>query len=410
MKKSTYFIIISSIFLSFLVVFYGGRLLYFRSLSKRLEKVGEVTLTEIIKSKIYDSSIQTEGDNLHYKGQVLNNYVYYSNRYFRVLGMEDGQVLLVDDVQTMLPFGDNFQDSDIYTWLNNKYIKTLLNYEEKLDNTETCFDKECTNKVISKIGLLSSKQYEKANEKGNYLNSGKYYWLSDGSYIDKNGNIQEKDDGIYGVRGVIRLKKEVAYFGGTGTYYDPYFIDLEDAYAFAGAETQVDTIKIGSYILYSDKIWRVIDTTDTVKLLSQDSIGKLKYNSNHNLFDEKDKNSIAYYLNHTFLEGLDKTHLVEGVFHIGIFNTSFQDQYMETISTYVGLPEMGDLLLTDASNYFLLTNTGSKNTVYKVISGMLYADDYQNENEIYPVIHLNKNIKIKEGHGTKESPLIVGEL
>ena len=51
MKKSTYFIIISSIFLSFLVVFYGGRLLYFRSLSKRLEKVGEVTLTEIIKSK-----------------------------------------------------------------------------------------------------------------------------------------------------------------------------------------------------------------------------------------------------------------------------------------------------------------------------------------------------------------------
>jgi len=132
-----------------------------------------------------------------------------------------------------------------------------------------------------------------------------------------------------------------------------------------------------------------------LKSINSDTVGWMIFNNEviNNPLVHTTNN--AYYLNHTFLEGLDKTHLVEGVFHIGIFNTSFQDQYMETISTYVGLPEMGDLLLTDASNYFLLTNTGSKNTVYKVISGMLYADDYQNENEIYPVIHLNKNIKIK---------------
>lgn len=407
MKKSTYFITISIVFLTFLVVYYGGRMLYFRSLNKRLATVGEVTLAEVIKNKSYDTAIHKEDNKLYYRGNVLNNYVYYSNRYFRILGVEEDSILLVDDISTILPFEEEFGKSEIHTWLNETYLKTLSKQEEKLENVQTCIDKECTTSVESKIGLLSFKQYEKANHRGNYLNNGNYYWLSDGNYIDKEGNLIEHDEGLYGVRAVLKLKKDVVSYGGTGTYYDPYFIDLEDALTFANTET--GTLQVGAYITYSDKLWRVIGIDNTLKVVLQDSIGKFPYSNNHNQFDMQDKTSIAYYLNHTFLDELDKTDMVEGPFSIGAFETSYLDQHKEQIQAYVGLQELGDLFLNDKNNYFLLTNTGSKNTVYKVMNGMLYADAYQSENDIYPVIYLRKDIKIKEGYGTLESPLVVGE-
>lgn len=407
MKKSTYFIIISCIFLSFLIIYYGARMIYFHNLSKQLQQVGEVTFGQIIRSKAYDSSIQMEEDNLYYKGNVLNNYVYYSNRYYRVLGIENGSILLVDDIGTILPFQEEFGSGDIYTWLNSTYVNSLSNYEEKLENSSVCSDRQCSTMVDSKVGLLTHQQYEKAERQGNYLNNKTYFWLSDGSYIDKMGNLCERDEGIYGVRAVLKLKQTVAYYGGTGTYYDPYFIDLDDALSFS--ETQRTSIKVGSYISYSDRIWRVVDTQDNIKVVLKDSIGKMAYASHQNRFNINDKTSIAYYLNHAFLEELDKNAMVEGTFHIGTFHTSYIDQQQEEIQSYVGLPEMGDLFINNYANAFLLTNTGAKNTVYKVIDGMLYADSYQNENEIHPVIYLNKNINIIEGYGTLESPFVVSE-
>lgn len=406
MKKSTYFITISIIFLTFLVVYYGGRMIYFRSLTKRLEKVGEVTLAEVIKNKSYDTAIKTEDNKLYYQGNVLNNYVYYSNRYFRILGVEDDSILLVDEISTILPFETEFGKSEIYTWLNDTYLKTLSK-QEKLENMKTCIDKECSTSVESKVGMLSFKQYEKANHLGNYLNNNNYYWLSDGSYINKEGSVIEHDDGLYGVRAVLKLKKEVSSYGGSGTYYDPYFIDLDDALTFAN--TEAHTMQVGSYISYSDKLWRVVDINDTIKVVLQDSIGKFKYSNNRNQFDMQDRTSIAYYLNHTFLDELDKKNMVEGPFSIGAFETSYLDQHKEQINAYVGLLELGDLFLNDKTDYFLLTNTGSKNTVYKVMNGMLYADSYQSANDIYPVIYLKKDINIKEGYGTLESPFVVGE-
>ena len=225
--------------------------------------------------------------------------------------------------------------------------------------------------------------------------------------MNKEGNVIENDEGLYGVRAMIKLKKDTAYFGGTGTYYDPYFIHLEDALAFA--ESQTNTIQVGSYITYSGRVWRVTNIENSIQLVMQDSIGKKSYGKNHITFDSKDHASIAYYLNHDFLNELDKTYLVEEDIFIGPYENSYLDQEKERIQAYVGLPKVGDLFLNDFEDYFLLTNTGNKNTVYKVTSGMLYADSYQSENEIHPVIHIDKNTPVKEGYGTKESPFVVGE-
>ena len=54
-------------------------------------------------------------------------------------------------------------------------------------------------------------------------------------------------------------------------------------------------------------------------------------------------------------------------------------------------------------------NIGRKNTIFKVVDGRLYSDTYLSENEVRPVIFLDKSIKVVSGYGTLEDPIVVGE-
>ena len=85
------------------------------------------------------------------------------------------------------------------------------------------------------------------------------------------------------------------------------------------------------------------------------------------------------------------------------------DKYENEIEAYVGLLEIGDLFIDDVENTYTLTNTGIKNTIFKVVDGKLYSDRYSSENDVRPVIFLDSNIKILQGFGTLESPYEVGE-
>lgn len=404
MKKENIFITISFIFIISLILFYGTRLVYFYKLTHTSEKLGETYFNTIIKNKSYDKSIISDGKNLYYSGNVLNNYLYYSNRYFRIVGLENDNIILVDDsISTILPF------NDINSWLNESiYYNSLYKPSELLTTTKTCTDEECNNYTESSVGIISLKQYKRANNNGNYLNNNSFYWLSDGTFINDKANILDNDEGLYGVRITITLKSDVLYYGGTGTYYDPYFIDLEDAYEFTN--TKAETIKVGSYITYSDKTWRVIEISDNIKLALNDTIGNFAFSNLSNEFNLDDKSSIAYYLNNTFLNSLNKDLLVKGTLHTGSFTNSYLDKYKNTQEEYVGLMEIGDLFMYDVDNYFTLTNTGLRNTIYKVMSGKFYADSYKSENKIRPVIFLPKDINITSGYGTIDSPFEVGEL
>ena len=132
MKKTNVFITASLIFIISMVLIYGTRLIYFYKLSHADKKLGEVKFTTIINNKSYDTSISKEGKNLYYIGNVLNNYVYYSNRYFRIIGVENDRVILVDDISTILPFNNEFDKSDIYTWLNKTEEKNSGIYYNSL--------------------------------------------------------------------------------------------------------------------------------------------------------------------------------------------------------------------------------------------------------------------------------------
>lgn len=379
MKKSNIFIALSLVFLSFMVIFYGYRFFYYYNKSKEAkESVGNEVLLDIVKKK-QSPLIKKVDNNLYYTGNSLNNYVYYSNRFFRILGIENDSILLVDDVATILPF-DKIESYFLY------YTSSLHDYDSITSN--------CLDNCINYPTLLTREQVELVNNDGSYLFNDDFYWLSDGSYVARN-EIKEQDNGIYGVKPVIRLRSDALYYGGTGTYFDPYFIDEEDANNFL----QKQGVHVGDYITYSNMVWKVISVEDNIKLVATESIGKHKFDS----FDLEDETSLGYYLNNTF--EIDKTSLKEGKFYI----TDVNDTERVEINAYVGLLTMGDLFVNECNDGLILTTNNKNKSIYKITDGKAFEDSYNNYNEIYPVIYLDKNVKIS-GNGTIESPFVVGEL
>ena len=423
------FIVVSILFLTTMVLVYGGRFIYYYKNSHIKEEVGETLLVDVINSLSYNGSMIKENNNVYYSGNIMSNYVYYSNRFYRIIGVEDGNIVLVDDnISTILPYSGDYKKSDIYKWLNKTdedntgiYYNSLIDPDKYLTTTKTCLDNydgnevSCENYSEDKVGLLSINQYLKSNVKGNYLNQKNYYWFVNKDseehnwHIDSNNEVKiTNSESLYGVRPVITLKGDTIYYGGTGTMFEPYLITKEDYEKWS--EITTGNIGIGSYITFNDKNWKVIDIMDdSYKIISIDSIGKFSFSENSNKIKINDKKSLIYYLNNDYLETIDKKYLKEGIFNIGSFDTSYVDKFEENINLYVGLPEIGDFYPNDLNDTLTLTNTGRKGTIFKIIDGRLYSDSYTNENEVRPVLFIDKSIIVKSGMGTIDNPYEVGE-
>ena len=424
------FIGISVTFLATMVLVYGGRFIYYYRNSHIKEEVGETLLVDVINSLSYNGSMVKEENNLYYSGNIMSNYLYYSNRYYRIIGIENGNIVLVDDdISTILPYnGEDYKTSDINKWLNKTdeentgiYYNSLINPDKYLTLTKTCLDNysgeniTCENYVESNVGLLSLNQYLRANINGNYLNKNSYYWFSNKDAEEHNWYIDSKNEvtitnseSLYGVRAVITLKPDTVYYGGSGTLFEPYLITLEDAENFGDVKT--GNIGIGSYITFNDSKWRVIGSDEeNYKIVSVDSIGTKVFSNKTNKINLKDKESLIYYLNNEYYETYEGKYLQKGIFNIASYDTSYLDKYSEQEELNVGLLEIGDLYPNNLDNTYTLTNTGRRGTIFKVIGGRLYSDSYSNENEVRPVVFINKSIKAKGGYGTIDNPYEVGE-
>lgn len=421
------FIGVSITFLTALVVIYGGRFIYYYRNSHIKEEVGQTLLVDVINSLSYNGSMIKENNNIYYSGNIMNNYLYYSNRYYRIIGVEDGNIVLVDnDISTILPYNNEYKTSDINKWLNKSdeentgiYYNSLVEPDKYLTTTKTCLDNysgenlTCENYVENNVGLLSLNQYLRANVNGNYLNKNSYFWFSNKDLEEHNWYIDYKNeisitnsDSLYGVRPVITLKSDTIYYGGSGTEVEPYLISSEDAEIFGDIKT--GNIGIGSYIVFDDTKWRVIGSDeDTYKIVSVDSVDQRSFSNKSNKIDLKNKNSLIYYLNNEYY---DENKLIKkGIFNISSYEESYLDKYNEQQELYVGLLEIGDLYPNDLDNTYTLTNTGRKGTIFKVTNGRLYSDSYLTENEVRPVIFIDKSIKVISGYGTLDNPYEVGE-
>lgn len=417
--------VISSIAIIFIITgVYAYRLIYYYHDMNYIPP--EAKLIDVItnqKNIVYtgEGLYKNDDNTYYYNGINVNNYILFSGRIWRIIGIDkNGIELITDNNETTLVWGSDsdYENSIIYKWLNNDVFLKSLSLQEKINKNSWCntfvdINKyNCDKKVDASIGLLTTSEYLKAGGVNSYLNIGSYFWTLNTSedkkayYIHNEGGINN-DIGhgsslySYGVRPVIYLKSDINYITGDGTKENPYIIDKNN-------EVNISKHPIGSYISYSDYIWRIIEINDEYTKVIMDDLIK----------ENEEKVKVTYdnansYLNNTFINNLNKDDLVGFDSIKTEFNLGTGYEYNNTLSadkSYVSLPVVGNLFTSDYDGYWLNTYySTSQKLVYTASSNAsLLADLTNSENYLRPVIALKNDLMINKGEGTKENPYVLG--
>lgn len=434
------FIIASIVIFLGLCGFYGYRLIHYYKLEHpkvENEKNFASVLTEPSNIVVVGDGLYQEEKNYYYKGNVSNNYVTYSGILWRILEINGTNITMIsDEALTSMVLGyesSKYQDSYVEKWLNEDFYQVLKNEEKYLVETSYCVDVikdsnnvSCKEKEKSKVGLLSVSAYLKAGGSKSYLSKNSSFWTANPSqenkfwFVNSKGLVADESitDGSYhsyGVRPVITVKGDLPLISGNGTMDDPYCFEKNDA-------TILKEETVGSYISYSDQVWKIIGMDEMgVKLALNGYVTmngnemKRSFSDDSNLYSIQSKDNLGYYLNSTYFRSLkNREYLVEYPWEVSYYNKEQKYNYkassVETVKTEIGLLQVGDLFLNDFSGYVLITPSGEDDgTIFTVKEdGRLYADLVTEELKVRPAIVLKGDLKITGGVGTVEQPFTLG--
>lgn len=421
LNKSNIFVIISLIFMLSLIINYSYRLVHYYRIENPHISIKDNTLSsKIIKeNKENDTNFVSKDSEYIFKGTATNNYVYYSGHMFRIMKINKDKTikLITNENVTSLVWGynTNYKDSYINKWLNEDFYNSLVEPNKYVVSSKFCID-EITNKtdicnktIKTNVGLITYEEYKEALANKSYLNISKYFWTINAYkdnkvwYVFKEGGVNNnsKDSSTYhsyGIRPVINIDSKVEFLSGAGTKEDPYLLENSTG------------IKTGSYINYSNRIWQVVSNTDKIKLVMNDCLKvnnkclEKSYSANSSSFNKNDYTSLAYYLNNSFYYALNKKHIVDGTWYIGEYSDNYD--YKNILSTKkiakVGLLNITELFNKNSSFTITPSNDEMINTINE--EGMIYTVKIDEKLKIYPSINIDKNIVIKKGNGTLESP------
>lgn len=419
-KKEKIFRFCSVIFLSSLFIFFSFRLVYnYMKEQKANSLIDNGMLSTKIINNLKKENYLYNDNKYILKNLVENNYVSYSEILWRIVSVDDGKIKLVSDENvTVLPFGKNYDESNVIKWLNSTFKSNLTQPDLFITEFDSCvnnvdkIEKSDCNNSKNYVSLLSMNDYIDAGANNSYLNNNTYFWLSalnenEPWYVFDNGGLKtDSNNHIYGVRPVIVLN-DIEYIYGNGTKSSPYIISNEP----------VDTlseIELGSYIDYSGYTWKVVSKDETsVKVvlstplkLNDEEIKKI-YSKKYNYYNLNDSTGIAYYLNHTFYNTLkDKKYLKKGDFYIGKFDTyDLEELYNEKVNAYVGLLTVGDIFVTQNIDMYLLSSVTDDNTIPILNkNNSLFYNFISYESGIKPVIYLDNKVEVKGGMGDENYP------
>ena len=379
------FCFISFIFILICCLWYGGRFVYFYLDSKKAE-TSQVAMADVLKQENHSKkSFRKDGNEYYFYQDVDNNYVKYSNLLWRIVKInKDNSILLVmDDSITSLAYGEDvkYQDSPLIKWLNKDEKKDFSGQMEgKLNDvshylvkTSVCIDTvddiekiDCKTTVDGYyLGLLSLEDYVKTGGKKSFINHNSISYFAnqkaDGTiwYLNDDGTLDTSSgDDLFGVRATVTLSPALSIKSGTGTKDDAYVI--EDKFEL-----------FGSYVKLGNDMWRIYDVKqDQVKLVSTDyvkSAAGSKYESIYSnpsfVHNDTVSRSLAYYLNHTYLNSLSYKNLILNAnYYNGYYgeDTNYQldKVYGKEIDTHVAVPSLGDVVFHhELDNYFISTGT-----------------------------------------------------
>ena len=438
-KREFLFNVISLVVVICIGIYFGARSFYYYGKQNMKIKEEAMTLNGLI---LVNNKVTKDGDGLHqdtdgyyFKGNVLNNYVVFANRTFRVVKVNnDNTVQLVsNDIVGEFLWGEDaeYHSSNLYSWLtitkeqnSGIYYTTIPNPKKFLVQTSYREDTLLDSKVSSSkkqyrdyVTTLTIQDYSKANGKNSYLNINKFYWVlgldKDGSnlYVDNEGSIQSSTgyEG-YGVRAVITLKANTSILSGDGTISNPYVIDQ-------GKYTNY----VDSYVKIGNDTYKVFEDKDeilrlgAVNYIMRDGTFYVgPYSNSTSLFDPTNRKNIGYFLNRTYYYGLSyASFLLDSNFYTGEISNetglSYQNIYQNVTTSKVGLFNMFDYNNIGLDNYYLLNTTstvGSMGYIYHS-NGLLEEAKVTDSRYFVPVVSINKNL-VKSGTGSISDPFVVG--
>ncbi|MCI8778128.1 MAG: hypothetical protein HFI86_06315 [Bacilli bacterium] len=432
LNKQKLFIFISIIFISFCILFYGFRFIYYyRKFNKKADN-GQVIqlLSTTVRS---NNEPVTTGDGLYsvgsefiFKGASVNNYVMYSGLLWRIVKINnDGSINLVTD-KNMNEFmwgttGANYNSSEVRKWLNENgdntgiFYQNLYNPKTYLKTSMLCLDTvsnisnfKCDKTLTDDyVGLLSVIDYTSSIvDEQTYLNINDEYWLStmvDSSnawFVDSDKISKTKITDSYGIRPTITLNETVSYESGDGTINNPYKIGYNDG------------LVLGSHVKLGNDIWIVYEiNNDNVRLALSGYVDRgnatYKFGSS-NIYSPTTTGNLGYYLNNNLYENLPyKDLIINNDWYIGSYEDDFTNIYKDKVTAKIGLYNIADIKLNnETKNYYLLTG-GTDSKVFAFdMSGYLFESGSTQNRLIKPAITIRKS-KVVSGTGTLNDPYIL---
>ena len=375
------FCLVSFLFILGCCFYYGSRLIkYYKIYNPKIDdSTGAILLANDIVGKYEyspdaNSGLFTSQGNYIFKGDVNNNYLKFNNLLWRIvrINVDNTIDIILDDYINLLPWNNeitSFDDAEIYEYLNETFLNNID--KDMLVKTSFCTDKvtelseiTCENKNSdSYVKLLDLTSFLNSvkNKKSYLVNEDEIFWLSDYS-DDKiwhvngvNASLSDSTS-LYEIKPVVKLKNNITYTKGDGTLDNPYVVG-EDK-----------NPSLGSIVKLGDDKYIIYDMSNDIKLMSEDILEKTySFDKNKLTFDLESKDSLAEYLNTTYLDSLSyKDLLVDTTWYIGSYENSLSDIKEEKVKAKVGIPNLLDIKINSSVNsYFMSTNDKDNMLVYE---------------------------------------------
>lgn len=414
----TAFCAISLLFILGCCVFYGSRLIkYYRIYNPK--PTGGTTVKLLSNEIASRSEIVYEGSGLYinggvytYKGEVSNNYLKYNNMLWRIVKVnQDGTMdIILDDYINVLNWGSgDYSKANIQNYLNEEFLKNLD--KSMLSPFNVCTDKfdkltdfACNDKLSDKyISLLDVSNFLNSVIEGkSYLVKNKeIFWLNNQGtekvWHTNGGNVSMSDgSSFYEVRPMVTLKATICLYGGDGSKENPYLVEKEKK------------LDVGSYVKLGDDLWTIYSVDGGFKLSLNENLSKqYHFSYKKDSYDLSDENSLAEYLNTTYLDSLSyKDLIIESEWASGKYEKDYKEIFSEKVKAKVGLLNMADLKFNNDIDNYLLMNANSDGLIY-TYGEVLKIGKSTTYRNVRPCITIKKNVKIESGNGSSNDPYIL---
>lgn len=422
-------------------LYFGGRSFYYYSLQNQSNKETFMTLNGLILSN--NKIVKGESDGFHqdengyvFRGDVSNNYVWFANRMFRIIRLNNDNTvkLVTDDLVASFMWGEDtsYEKSNLKVWQNptdeNKvsgvYYKTIPSPERFITKTKYTIDRLEDNKIErgdiefeDYVVSLTLNDYVEAGGKSSYLSNNKLFFLlgynssDEILYVEEDGSIMNCDslDG-YGIRSVITMNKNIPVLQGDGTKDNPYTIDQG-----------TDTNFVDSYVKLGDDTWKVFEDNDgNLKMylngyiMSNGQEYIRNYSNYSNKLDYFAEDNIGNYLLYSYYENLPyKDQIIKNKYPYGEISAEagfyYPNVYSEVYDYYIGMLNIFDYVSNNELSNFFRDNTGASmsTTQYSILeNGLLEEADVRDQKHIVPVISI-KSSSIKSGTGRMDDPYVL---